>query len=108
MQQVAWMVLNTTVFKNDSCSLCVAALQVAKFLSLAAPDQGPAFFIYLCTEFKISSTCNTTYSSTTLGPVLTQVLANADVSGYDGRVRLAPEFLCPMFFDLYAIIRLFL
>ena len=67
--------------------LCTGALQVGKFLALAAPEQGPAFALFLCQQFQLSSTCNNTYSSTTLGPVITQVLAYANVSGYDGQVR---------------------
>jgi hypothetical protein len=78
---------SSAVFRNDSCALCTAVLQVAKFLSLAAPEEGPAFFVFACQQFKISGACNTTFGPTTLGPVLTQVLANANVSGYDGRVR---------------------
>jgi sphingomyelin phosphodiesterase len=84
--QVQWL-LASTAFTNKSCPLCTAILQVAKFLSLAAPEQGPPFFVFLCQQFKLSSACNTTFSATTLGPVLTQVLANADVVGYDGQVR---------------------
>ena len=99
-------VTNSMVFANNSCALCTASLQVAQFLSLAAPDQGPAFFVFLCQQFKLSSTCNTTFGATTLGPVLTQVLANADVTGYDGQVtsfvfKLRPgtpsRFSCPQF-----------
>ena len=78
---------SSAVFRNNSCALCIAVLQVAKFLSLAAPEEGPAFFVFACEGFKISSACNTTFGPTTLGPVLTQVLANANVSGYDGQVR---------------------
>ena len=55
-------------------------------LALAAPDQGPAFSVFLCQQYKLSSSCNTTYGATTYGSVLTQVFANADVSGYDGKV----------------------
>jgi hypothetical protein len=86
LSQVQWLA-NSTVFANNSCALCTATIQVAQFLSLSAPEQGPAFFVSVCQLFKLSSTCNTTFSATTLGPVLTQVLANADVTGYDGRVR---------------------
>ncbi|KAI0308376.1 Metallo-dependent phosphatase-like protein [Multifurca ochricompacta] len=75
-----------TAFASNTCALCTATLEVAKFLSLAAPDQGPAFTVFLCQQFKLSSSCNTTFGATTLGPVLTQVFANADVSGYDGRM----------------------
>jgi hypothetical protein len=71
-------------------------------LALAAPEQGPAFFVFLCQQFKLSFSCNATFSATTLGPVLTQVLANADVAGHDGRVgvrshlrRLTEALTCP-------------
>jgi hypothetical protein len=106
--QAQWLA-NSTVFANNSCALCTATLQVAKFLSLAAPEQGPAFFVFLCQQFKLTSTCNTTYGATTLGPVLTQVLANADVTGYDGRVRLSssgwdpePHLVSPILFYFWA------
>lgn len=83
--QVQELFVNS-VFSNDSCATCIATLGIAKFLSLAAPDQGPAFTAFLCQQYKLSTTCNTTYGATTYGPVLTQVFANADVSGYDGKV----------------------
>jgi hypothetical protein len=84
--QVQWL-LASPAFTDKTCPLCIATLQVAKFLSLAAPEQGPPFFVFLCQQFKLTGACNTTFSRTTLGPVLTQVLANADVVGYDGQVR---------------------
>ncbi|KAI0053471.1 sphingomyelin phosphodiesterase [Auriscalpium vulgare] len=74
------------VFANSTCALCQATLEVAKFLALAAPTQGPAFAVALCTQFKLSSTCAATYGPTALGAVLTQVFANADVGGYDGQM----------------------
>jgi sphingomyelin phosphodiesterase len=40
--------------------------------------------VFLCQKFGLSGSCNTTYGATTYGSVLTQVLANADVAGYDG------------------------
>ncbi|KAI9444617.1 Metallo-dependent phosphatase-like protein [Lactarius indigo] len=83
--QVQGLFVNTA-FANNSCALCTATLQVAKLLALSAPDQGPAFTVFLCQQYKLSTRCNTTFGATTLGPVLTQVFANADVSGYDGRM----------------------
>ncbi|KAI0066506.1 Metallo-dependent phosphatase [Artomyces pyxidatus] len=80
------------VFANNTCARCQASLEVAKFLSLAAPSQGPEFVIFLCNEFKLSSTCNITYGPLALGSVITQVLANADVGGYDG-LMLCQNFL---------------
>ncbi|KAI0299797.1 Metallo-dependent phosphatase-like protein [Russula brevipes] len=79
--QVQWL-LASPAFTNN-----------AKFLSLAAPEQGPLFFVFLCQQFKLYSACNTTFGATTLGPVLTQVLANADVVGYDG------QLICQNFFS---------
>ncbi|KAI9455922.1 Metallo-dependent phosphatase-like protein [Lactarius psammicola] len=83
--QVQGLFVNSA-FTNNSCALCTATLQVAKLLALAAPEQGPAFTVFLCQQFKLSTRCNTTFGATTLGPVLTQVFANADVAGYDGRM----------------------
>lgn len=86
--QLKWLFANPTITSNK-CALCIASLQIAKFLSLSAPEQGPPFFVLLCQQFQLSSSCNSTYSATTLGPVLTQVVANANISGYDGQVCAA-------------------
>lgn len=85
MTQVQGLANNPT-FSNDECALCIAVLEIAKFLSLATPEQGPAFFVFLCQEFQLDDKCDATYGATTFGSVLTQVLANADVAGYDGTV----------------------
>ncbi|KAH9981711.1 hypothetical protein BJV74DRAFT_896690 [Russula compacta] len=58
------------------------AKTTAKFFWLSMLEQGPAFSVFICQQFKISSTCNTTYTATTLGSVLTQVFANADAEGF--------------------------
>jgi sphingomyelin phosphodiesterase len=60
---------------------------VAKFLALAAPEQGPDMAVELCNYFNFSSTCGTQFSRLALGSVITQVVANADVGGVDGQVR---------------------
>ncbi|KAJ7157142.1 Metallo-dependent phosphatase-like protein [Mycena filopes] len=85
------------VFTGNTCAQCQAGLEVAKFLALAAPDQGPALAVELCFHFKFSSTCGTTYSRLALGSVITQVIANANVGGYDGQL-LCQNFLnlCPL------------
>jgi len=75
-------------FTNDTCASCQAALEIGKFVSLATPSNGPAFFIEFCNTFKLSSTCSVTYDRANSGAVLTQVVANADVGGYDGQVRV--------------------
>jgi sphingomyelin phosphodiesterase len=61
---------------------------VAKFLALAAPEEGPTLAVQLCLKYKFSKTCEATYSRINLGSVITQVIANADVGGYDGQVIL--------------------
>ena len=105
MAQVRGLFVNPA-FNNNSCALCTTTFEVAKLLALAAPEQGPAFFVFLCEQFKLSSSCNAMFGATTYGPVLTQVLANADVAGYDGSVsarspppRLTEEltFSSPLF-----------
>jgi hypothetical protein len=86
---------SSPIFKSSKCALCQAILEVGKFVSLAAPDQGPEFFIEFCTIANISSTCSTTYGlSSGLGSVITQVVANADVGGLDGQA------LCQNFFSM--------
>jgi sphingomyelin phosphodiesterase len=75
------------VFGNDTCARCQAGLEIAKFLALAAPEQGPTLAVELCKRFNFSASCENTYSRTNLGSVITQVVANADVGGYDGQVR---------------------
>ncbi|KAH8111897.1 Metallo-dependent phosphatase-like protein [Phellopilus nigrolimitatus] len=84
-------------FLNNSCASCQAALGIAKFVALAAPEQGPAAVIGLCEAFELSHSCSTTYSANSLGSVITQVLANADVLGYDGQL-FCQNFLgaCPL------------
>lgn len=73
---------------SDSCSKCLAGLEVAKFIALAAPEQGPVLAVELCNHFGFSQTCEKQYSmaGTGIGAVITQVVANADVGGYDGQV----------------------
>ncbi|KAN0117949.1 Metallo-dependent phosphatase-like protein [Russula decolorans] len=95
--QVKWLFANPTI-ASSNCTLCTASLQIAKSLSLAAPEQTPPFFVFLCQQFKLSSSCNSTFSATTLGSVLTQVVANANISGYDGQL-ICQNFVtksCPL------------
>lgn len=75
------------VFGDDTCTRCQAALEVGKFLAMAAPEQGPALAVALCHHFNFNSDCDTMYGILGLGSVITQVVANADVGGYDGQVR---------------------
>ena len=53
---------------------------------MAAPEQGPALAVALCHEFKFNSDCDTMYGILGIGPIITQVVANADVGGFDGQV----------------------
>lgn len=80
----------------DTCTKCQASLEVAKFLALAAPDQGPELAVFVCNAFSLSSTCEATYEGTPLGAMVTQVLASADVGGFDGQVR---AFIFSMLFE---------
>ncbi|KAJ3845321.1 sphingomyelin phosphodiesterase [Lentinula raphanica] len=88
-------IANSTVL-DGTCSKCIAAMEVAKFLALAAPEQGPTFAVELCNFFSFSSTCNATYGPDALGGVVTQVVSNADIGGLDGQM-LCENFLslCP-------------
>ena len=57
---------------------------------MAAPEQGPALAVALCHKFNFNSDCDTMYGKLGLGAVITQVVANADVGGFDGQVCTLP------------------
>ncbi|TRM70481.1 Metallo-dependent phosphatase-like protein [Schizophyllum amplum] len=84
---------------NDTCAKCVAGLEVAKFLALAAPEQGPELAVGACKLFDYDddASCEITYSRQGLGNILTQVIANADAASLDGQM-LCYTFLglCPI------------
>ncbi|KAI0070334.1 Metallo-dependent phosphatase [Panus rudis PR-1116 ss-1] len=96
IQQILSIAANP-VFGSDKCTRCQAALEVGKFLAMAAPDQGPALAVAICNHFNFNSDCATQFSLRGLGSVVTQVIANADVGGYDGQM-LCQNFLglCPL------------
>ena len=93
IQQIT-TIANSSVFAGDSCTACLAGLEVAKFLALAAPEQGPNLAVALCEAFDYADDCATWYSFYTFGTPITQVIAYADVGGYDGQVRGACRCLC--------------
>ncbi|KAJ7647609.1 Metallo-dependent phosphatase [Roridomyces roridus] len=86
------------IFEGNTCAQCQAGLEVAKFLALASPGSGPALAVELCFHFNFNSNCGTMFSILGLGSVITQVVANANVGGYDGQL-LCNNFingLCPL------------
>lgn len=85
------------VFSTNKCARCQASLEVAKFLALSAPDQGPNLAVTLCEYFNFSSVCQANYGPLALGPIFTQVLAYANVGGYDG------ELICAEFLSLCSL-----
>ena len=88
VEQVVSLV-NSPVFGADSCARCLAGLEVGKFVAMAAPELGPALAVALCHRFAFNSDCDTQFGIVGLGAVVTQVIANADVGGFDGQVRTA-------------------
>ena len=76
--------------QNTTCAQCQSLLEVLKFLSLAAPEQAPPVTIALCQHYKLTSNCTATHGLSGLGSIYIQVIAKADVGGYDGQV---PEFV---------------
>ncbi|PCH42292.1 Metallo-dependent phosphatase [Wolfiporia cocos MD-104 SS10] len=85
------------VFGNDTCTRCQAALEIAKFLALTAPQQVPALAVRLCEHFEASSDCGSQYGEYTLGPTVAQVAAYADTGGYDGQMICSVfASLCPL------------
>ncbi|KAJ8462161.1 hypothetical protein ONZ51_g11074 [Trametes cubensis] len=84
-------------FGSNNCARCQAALQVGKFLAMAAPEEGPTFAVRVCEHFNFNKDCATQYGIFQLGSVITQVIANADVGGLDGQM-ICSHFLsglCP-------------
>ncbi|KAF8899142.1 Metallo-dependent phosphatase-like protein [Infundibulicybe gibba] len=79
-------------FSSNKCAQCQSILEVAKFLSMAAPEQGPSLIVSICQLFKLSSNCPVAFGRLAIGSVITQVLANADVGGLDG------QYICQNFF----------
>ena len=59
------------VFGSDNCQRCQAALEVGKFLAMAAPSEGPALAVRLCEYFDFNSDCATEYGVQTIGAVVT-------------------------------------
>ncbi|KAF9236005.1 sphingomyelin phosphodiesterase [Melanogaster broomeanus] len=90
-------IATSPAFDGNTCAQCLASLEVAKFLVMAAPEQGPLLAEAACVYFNYSTTCYDEYSVLALGSVFTQVVALADVGGYDGQV-LCSKFsnLCPI------------
>lgn len=80
-------IINNPVFDGNTCAQCQAGLEVGKFVAMAAPELGPALAVALCHRFNFNSDCDTMYGILGLGSVITQVVANADVGGFDGQVR---------------------
>ena len=85
-------IASNPVFGTDNCQRCQAALEVGKFLALAAPEQGPALAVRLCDHFGFNSNCAAEFGINALGGVVTQVVANADVGGLDGQVGILLAF----------------
>ncbi|KAF7347369.1 SER THR protein phosphatase family protein [Mycena venus] len=85
------------IFGTNNCVRCQAGLEVAKFLAMASPASGPELAVQLCFHFNFNSACGTQFSKLGLGAVITQVIANANVGGYDGQM-LCQNFLglCPL------------
>ncbi|KAF8495085.1 sphingomyelin phosphodiesterase [Gautieria morchelliformis] len=85
------------VFGSSTCTKCIASLEVVKFVALTSPELVPPLAIRLCNQFKLSSTCEAMYALNGLGSVITQVVANADVGGYDGQLFCQNFFsACPL------------
>ncbi|KAI0094202.1 sphingomyelin phosphodiesterase [Irpex rosettiformis] len=91
-------IVSNPVFGNNTCTKCQASLEVAKFLAMAAPEEGPTLAVTLCNHFGFNKDCATMFGPLGLGGVVTQVVANADVGGYDGQMLCQNFFggLCPI------------
>lgn len=89
-QQILSIANNSNFGTN--CAKCQAGLQTGKFLALAAPELGPELAVRVCEHFNFNSDCATQYGIFSLGSVVTQVIAAADVGGLDGQVTSIRSF----------------
>ncbi|THH31903.1 hypothetical protein EUX98_g2280 [Antrodiella citrinella] len=96
IEQISSIATNP-VFGDDTCTRCQAGLEVAKFLAMAAPSQGPTLAVAICNLFNFKSNCEDSFGLQTVGSIITQVVANADAGGLDGQL-LCNNFLslCPV------------
>ncbi|KAF9469756.1 sphingomyelin phosphodiesterase [Collybia nuda] len=86
------------IFAANACARCISILEILKLVSLTVPEKTPDLLVALCNLLKLASpaACTDNYSRLGVGAVITQVLANADVGGYDGQA-FCQNFLgmCP-------------
>ena len=61
-------------------------MNVAKFVALAAPEEAVDVVLAICNAFRLTGNCERMYGRKAMGAVVVQVLAAADVNGYDGQV----------------------
>ncbi|KAF8132234.1 Metallo-dependent phosphatase-like protein [Mycena galopus ATCC 62051] len=87
-------------FINNPCAACQAVLLPAKIALLAVPSQGAAISVALCEALGFADSaqaCEVGLGPFGLANVVTQVISNADVAGYDGQA-ICFEFgngVCP-------------
>ena len=81
---------------GSACGSCVAALNVFQSIAKVAPNLTAGALQEFCNSAGLGSpsTCAQDFGAQTEGGVWTQVLANADVSGLDGRYICVSFGLC--------------
>lgn len=89
-------ITSNPIFGDDTCTKCQASLAIGKMLVLASPEQGPLLAEAVCEYFNYSTTCYDEYSVLALGSTFSQVIALADVGGYDGQNLCSHFDLCPV------------
>ena len=78
------------VFGSDNCQRCQAALEVGKFLAMAAPEQGPALAVAICHAFNFNSDCDTMFGVLGIGAIVGAIAIYPSRDG--GRLgRIAAE-----------------
>jgi hypothetical protein len=91
----------TAIINNSSytsnCTKCIDALAAGQAAAKAVPSLIPDALVALCQKYQFASnsSCEESYSGTTLGAVWTQVLAFATVRGQDGQYICNSLGFCP-------------
>ncbi|CAH7666931.1 Metallo-dependent phosphatase-like protein [Phakopsora pachyrhizi] len=86
-------VIRSNSTKSSSCEKCTQSLDLMGKLARRAPQLVPEALVSLCETYRFNSRCQQQYGLHSMGPIAAQVLAFADLTGYDG------QYICFNFFS---------
>ncbi|KAF8340731.1 uncharacterized protein EI90DRAFT_2906259 [Cantharellus anzutake] len=78
---------------GGGCGSCLAAFQVGQVIALTNPHLVTDLLVSLCEKYQYQTDCRERYYPSRFGAIITQVLANANLSGYGGQIICSQFFL---------------